>query len=69
MPQTAKNGSSRLRTRSRSGAVSSSTTTKPISAPVIRTCESRSEETPDARITFETVPLTAQSDAAPAAIA
>src|SRR5205823_469682 len=53
----------------RSGAVTKRISTSPTKAPVVRTCVSRSEETPEARITFETTPLTAQSVAALAAIA
>ena len=38
--------------------------TSPRNAPVQRTSVSRSEETPESRITFETEPLTPQSAAA-----
>jgi hypothetical protein len=41
----------------------------PISAPVERTSVRRSDESPDSRITFDTVPLIANSVPAPRAIA
>jgi hypothetical protein len=42
---------------------------RPISAPVERTWVSRSDDIPDSRITFDTVPLIAKSVPAPSAIA
>ena len=48
--------------------MTSSTSTKPIAAPSDRTSSSRSDEMPEPRTTFETVPLTAQSVAAEAAM-
>ena len=52
-----------------SGWVARTIRKSPISAPVLRTSVTRSDESPDSRITFDTVPLIANSVPAPSAIA
>jgi len=64
IPNAARNGSSRRVTRRLAGRTRASTATRPIAAPVIRTSVNRSDDRPEARMTFETTPLTANSVAA-----
>ena len=70
-PEERRGTAARARARAAArGAITSRTSTKPDRARrSIRTSSSRSDETSEPRITFETVPLIAQSVAADAAIA
>src|SRR6266511_2705515 len=69
MPKAARKASSARVTRKRRGLVSARTSTRPRAAPVSRTSVRRSEDSPEARMTFDTTPLTANSVAAVSTIA
>ena len=68
MPNATRYGTSRRVRRSRRGDATARISTSPSAAPSERTCASRSDDSPVARIVFDTPPLTPQRMAAAAAI-